>query len=62
MVEAMGYWGVHTLTAAALLNELLWIHCKVTLDTVTSAEAIRFNKSVRQGGTEAPWLFNLTMR
>eukprot|EP00973_Karenia_brevis_P020832 2862981-Karenia_brevis.AAC.1 len=62
MVEAMLFWGVHPLIAAALLNELLWIHCSVTLDTVSVDDAISFNRAVRQGGVEAPWLFNLTMR
>eukprot|EP00973_Karenia_brevis_P030438 4196651-Karenia_brevis.AAC.1 len=27
-----------------------------------TSEPIRFNKSVRQGGTESPWLFNLIVR
>eukprot|EP00973_Karenia_brevis_P013039 1770684-Karenia_brevis.AAC.1 len=62
MVEAMTFWGVHPLIAAALLNEMLWTSCKVTLEGVTIVDAVKFNRAIRQGGVEAPWLFNLTMR
>ena len=60
--KAMQFWKVNPLPAAALLEELSGLVCEARLGDVVAEEDVPYNKSVRQGGVEAPETWNLTMR
>eukprot|EP00973_Karenia_brevis_P010636 1440646-Karenia_brevis.AAC.1 len=58
----MRFWGVNAHVAYRIIAELLDLTCEAALDSLQTDELIPFNRCVRQGGSESPWLFNLVLR
>ena len=52
---------VHPRIIAAILYELVALSCSPEFADLTCQERVNFNRCVRQGGVESPYLWNTTM-
>ena len=61
VLESLQCWHFHPRLIAALMKEACDLECSPSVADTTSEDTFHFNKSVRQGGVESAWEWNLPM-
>jgi len=62
VLDAMKYWKFDPGLTRALLEESLALMAEARFPGIEATNAFPFNRSIRQGGVEAPWQWNVVMR
>jgi len=62
VLDAMKFWKFDPSLTRALLEESLSLMAEARFPGIDSTIPFPFNRSIRQGGVEAPWQWNVTMR